>query len=180
VTASEPSERVLVERFLRTRSTRDFHSLYALHERPVYRFVLRLCGGDGTAAEEVVQETWVRAITSLSGFAWQASLRTWLHGIALNCWREAQRARRPVELHVVTAPPREDDRVLVGLDLERAILALPTGFREVLLLHDVEGLTHAEIAAALGIEVGTSKSQLARARRALRQSLTDAGGKASE
>ena len=57
------------------------------------------------------------------------------------------------------------------LDLEHAIQALPPGYREVVVLHDIEGYTHDEIAGLLGIETGTSKSQLFRARRALRERL---------
>jgi RNA polymerase sigma-70 factor (ECF subfamily) len=58
------------------------------------------------------------------------------------------------------------------VDLERAIAALPPGYREVLVLHDVEGYTHAEIGTLLGLDAGTSKSQLARARQAMRSALT--------
>jgi RNA polymerase sigma-70 factor (ECF subfamily) len=66
-------------------------------------------------------------------------------------------------------PPAAADPV----DLERAVLGLAPGFRDVLVLHDVEGFTHAEIGELLGIQIGTSKSQLARARRVLRNALTD-------
>jgi RNA polymerase sigma-70 factor (ECF subfamily) len=125
-----------------------------------------------------VQEAWLRALAGLEGFRWESSLRTWLCGIALNRWR-ASRAKdeRRARLTLVEGaepsivnpePPRH-------AALERALADLPQGCREILLLHDVEGYTHEEIARHFGIVEGTSKSQLHRARRALREALEQKG-----
>ena len=160
------SDRFLVERFLRHRDEAAFRLLFRAHTPALLQLARRLLGGaDG--ADDVVQEAWLRAARGLAGFAWRSSLRTWLCGIVVRCWQERRRAQRPTaELadEVMGTPPPLVER----LDLERAIAALPDGYRAVLLLHDVEGWTHDAIAAELGVEVGTSKSQLSRARRALR------------
>jgi len=134
----------------------------------------RLMAGHTADAEDVVQETWQRAATRLRGFEWNAALATWLTSILINCTRERRRARPlvradPAHLSLAPAPIRQPDPVI---DLERAIAALPAGYRDVLILHDVEGYTHDEIAALLGIATGTSKSQLFHARRAMRAKLT--------
>ncbi len=119
---------------------------------------------------------WVSAVERLGQFRWESALRSWLSGFVINgarqWWREAQREAAAVDAH----HPTTDLPLLETanrVDLERAIAALPAGFREVLVLHDVEGYTHEEIAAFLGIVPGTSKSQLARARQALREALCD-------
>ena len=168
-------DRRLVERFLATRDDNAFRSLYRRNASFLYRFLLQLSGGDAAAAEEGVQETWVRAARRLSEFAWRSSLKTWLAGIAIRWWREQRRAAaREAELPGEDALPpaaplrREIDRV----DLERALAALPEGYRRAILLHDVEGYTHQEVAELTGVDVGTSKSQLSRARNALRTRLS--------
>jgi RNA polymerase sigma factor (sigma-70 family) len=152
------------------RDERAFRTLYRRYTPRLYRFALRLAAGSPADAEEVVQETWVRAVLGLPTFAWRSALPTWLAGIAVNCVRERW---RPDAAALTDVPePAVDDRQLLGLpdrlDLERAIARLPAGARAVLVLHDLEGYTHGEIAAMLAIEVGTSKSQLARARERLR------------
>ncbi len=123
------------------------------------------------SAEDIVQDTWVRAARHLEGFEWRASLRSWLTGIALNCCRELwRRQARPAP----ASPPGAHENVHLaagaglGIDLARAVDDLPERAREVLVLHDVHGFTHLEIGAILSIEAGTSKSQLSRARAALR------------
>lgn len=174
-------DRWLARRFLRTRSERAFRRLYAAHTPALYGFVLRLARGNRAEAEDIVQETWMRAVASLQGFRWQSSLRTWLHAVALNVHRETLRRRAGSEARAGEARRR---LAVVGrgsppsLDLERAIAELPDGYREVLVLHDVEGYTHREIAELMGIEEGTSKSQLSRARRAMRALLVSHGADA--
>ena len=153
-----------------------FGQLYRAHTPAMYLLALRLLGGAQASAEDAVQEAWIRAIRALSDFRWQSSLRTWLCGIAINCCREAMRRNRHAlatlgseefDALELPAPPQSS----AGGDLETLIRALPDGYREVLVLHDVEGYTHEEIAAQLGIEIGTSKSQLSRARATLRRRL---------
>ncbi len=173
--ADAGDDRRLVAEYLRHRREGAFRALYRRHTPRLYQLTLRLAGGDRRDAEEAVQETWIRAAGKLEGFAWRSSLGTWLTGIAINVCRDRlrrERARpRPVPVAPVfdePAPARVDDR---RLDLERAIASLPGRYRQVLVLHDVEGFTHQEIGQFLGIEAGTSKSQLFHARKAMRQRL---------
>ena len=164
-------DRRLVARFLRARDERAFRAIYRRHAAGVYGLALRLCGGRAVEADDVAQEAWVRAVRALGGFRWGSRLRSWLCGIAVNVWRETRRGPPPGDTAAGEAatPPGDDG------DLARVVASLPTGAREVLLLHDVEGYTHAEIAALLGIEDGTSKSQLSRARAAVRAALATEG-----
>lgn len=122
-------------------------------------------------AADVVQDAWVRATSTLSRFAWRSSLRTWLTAIVLNCCREQWSARGET-LSVPEDTPATGPDPDLRLDLEQALTSLAPGYRAVVVLHDIEGFTHEEIAARLGIEPGTSKSQLSRARRALRERLS--------
>jgi RNA polymerase sigma-70 factor (ECF subfamily) len=167
-------DRELVAEFLATRSEQAFRRLYRRHASAVYALLLRLTAGDAARAEDCLQDAWLRAVAGLERFAWRSSLRTWIRGIAINCWREGWREDRRAPLRLVEETEPEVPAAISPLDaiaLERAIARLPDGYRAVLVLHDVEGFTHEEIAEALGIVPGTSKSQLARARAAVRRSL---------
>lgn len=164
-------DRQLVGRFLAERSEEAFRTLYRAHTPALYGFALRLTRGNEDAAQDVVQETWVRAVGKLAGFRWQSSLKTWLHAVALNLHREQLRRRATADAK--QGELRRRFAVVHGgvgrtMDLEQGLRELPDGQREVMLLHDVEGYTHEEIGELLGIASGTSKSQLARARRAMR------------
>lgn len=158
-----------------------FRQLYGRHTPRLYCLVLRLLGGVEADAEDVVQEAWIRATDRLGSFRWEASFGSWLSAIGLNVARELLRKRgrrREDEWSGDTdvAAPRPLDR-LEPIDLERALKALPDGYRTVLVLHDVEGYRHEEIAQQLGIAAGTSKSQLFHARRAMRVLLGGKGEK---
>lgn len=169
---SDTDDRILVARFLARRDEAAFRALYRKHTPFLYRFLLSLAGQTASEAEELVQEAWVRAAESIEGFAWRSSLKTWLAGIALNAWREHVRAPRaaPLEEEDLPAAPAIE-REIASIDLARALAGLAPGYREAILLHDVEGYTHEEVAALTGVDAGTSKSQLSRARRALRARL---------
>lgn len=164
------ADRESVDRFLDRRDEESFRRLYRLHSPQLYRVIVRSVGQEG-AAEDVLQETWIRAVTALPRFRWESSLRTWLTGIAIRCCREATRTRRADGVREISPAPVAEPGTGERLDLERALGELPPGRREVLLLHDVEGFTHAEIGALLEIDEGTSKSQLSRARRQMRRHL---------
>ncbi len=168
----ETEDRALVARFLATRDEHAFRQLFRRHAGAMTALARRLLGpwGESTRdAEDAVQEAWLRAARGLGGFAWRSSLRTWLNGIAVRCCYEILRRREPgLDLAHLPTEPIAGPAPPETLDLERALRELPSGYRTVLLLHDVEGWTHAEIAERLGIEAGTSKSQLARARARLR------------
>jgi RNA polymerase sigma-70 factor (ECF subfamily) len=176
-------DRALVAKYLASRSEAAFLSLYDRHTDDLYRFAARLTWKSGHDPGELVQEAWLRALGALPGFRWGSSLRTWLCGIVLNRWRELQRgAERDRRLAVIEghrpAPPSASREESIAL--ERALARLAPGHREVLLLHDLEGYTHEEIARHFGIVEGTSKSQLHRARRALREALQEMEGSGDE
>lgn len=155
--------------------------LYDLHVDRVYRLAYRLAGDDDQAAD-YTQETFIRVFERLMTFRGEAALSTWITSIAysvvFNGMRKRKRfAQREVELddamHQAMATTPEPD---LQTSLARAIDALPDGYRSVFVMHDVEGYTHQEIAAALGIQEGTSKAQLSRARAKLRTSLAAFAG----
>jgi RNA polymerase sigma-70 factor, ECF subfamily len=164
-------DRALVEAVSRDGNEMAFRELYRRHTPRLYPLVLRVVGGAEMDAEDVVQEAWIRATGAMRRFRGDSSFSTWLTAIALNAARDHLRRRgrwgttedvTEVEIPVPAAPHGQ------RMDLERAISLLPPGCRTVLVLHDVEGFTHEEIAKQLGIAVGTSKSQLFAARRAAR------------
>lgn len=151
-----------------------FLQLYRAHAPGLYRLALRMAGGREAAAEDVLQETWSRALRSLDRFERRSSLRRWLSGIAVRCSLERIRSDRrgdELPLEDMIPAPRGLDPVEERLDLERVFESLPPGYRSVLVLHDLEGYTHDDIAGLLGISAGTSKSQLARARAWMRRAL---------
>jgi RNA polymerase sigma-70 factor (ECF subfamily) len=171
--AGHTSDQELAQLVLRAGDEAAFRLLYRRHTPAVYGFVLRLVGGNVAEAEDITQETWLRAARSLENFQWRSSLKSWLIGIALNRVREMAR-RKGRDLTTVSVDFELPDRVEDPgrrIDLERALELLPPGFRTVLVLHDVEGFTHKEIGERLGISDGTSKSQLHGARRAMRRLL---------
>jgi len=155
-----------------------FRDLYRRHTPRLYLFVLRLLGGSETDAENVVQEAWLRAVEALGRFRAESSFSTWLLGIGLNLsrnhLRKTQRwaAEALPEPLTVQQPPIDH---VQNIDLERAIASLPNDLRAVLVLHDVEGMVHRDIAQSLDIAVGTSKSRLSQARRILRSLLAPEG-----
>lgn len=154
-----------------------FRDLYRQHAGRVYAICLRLTG-DAGAAEERTQDVFVRLWDKLSSFRGESAFTSWLHRLAVNVVLNEQRARGRRERRVT---PMADPGVLergggeptVGLrmDLEQAIAELPDGAREVFVLFDIEGYGHGEIASLVGIAEGTSKAQLFRARRLLREML---------
>lgn len=150
-----------------------FRALYRRHSPTVYGFVLRLVGGDVHEAEDILQETWLRAARALGKFRWESALSSWISGIALNRVREMARKKKRslVEVDGEWEMPVAAGDAGKRIDLERALALLPPGFRTVLVLHDVEGYTHQEIGDRLGITDGTSKSQLHGARKAMRRLL---------
>ena len=171
---SSADDRSLADAVAGKGDERAFRELYRRHTPALYQLVLRMLGGETADAEDVVQETWIRAVRQLTKFRWESSLRTWLSAIGLNLAREVLRRRARArtqefdERLELRAPlVRDGERI----DLERAIARLPNGYRTVLVLHDVEGYTHEEISRQLQIAVGTSKSQLFDARRAVRSLL---------
>lgn len=154
-----------------------FDALYEEHAGRVYAICLRMTA-DPAEAEALTQDVFVQAWRKLGQLRDAGSVLGWLRRIAVNALRRDRRsaARRHARVQLV-GDPAQVERGFTGpvpedrLALERAIAALPEGARAVLVLHDIEGYRHAEIAALLGITPGTSKSQLHRARSLLRETL---------
>ncbi len=153
-----------------------FRRLYEGHVGRVHALALRMT--DPGLAEDVTQEVFIRAWEKLSTFRGDARFGTWLHRLAVNHILTArERHRRRERRHVADeaavaraeAPPRRSSGA--AMDLEAALRRLPDGARDVFVLYDVEGYKHDEIARLMGISVGTSKSQLHRARMLLREQL---------
>lgn len=173
-----PTDRWLADRVRQHGDEDAFRTLYARYTPGLYRFVLRLLGDNEFDADDVVQQTWVSAVEGLDRFRWEASLRSWLFGIALNGCRGLFRRKDSGWLDLYAGPEPEAPRSTPHerLDLEAALAKLPPGYRAVVVLHDVEGFTHEEIGSRLGISANTSKSQLSRGRRLLRSLLTPEEG----
>ncbi len=158
--------------------------LYDRHVDRVYRLSFRLTG-DGELATDCTQETFIRVFGRLETFRGEAALSTWITSIAYsviyNALRKVKRSRETeVDLEVVDqtairAPASRAEPDLKA-SLAREIDSLPDGYRTVFVMHDVEGYTHEEIATSLGIQEGTSKAQLSRARAKLRRALAAFAG----
>lgn len=160
---------------------RAFEQLYRKHSRRVYAVLWRLCGHEARA-EDLVQEAFVRAWQALPAFRFESAFSTWLHRLSVNTALMELRSRSgaealetdDAELAFHGTGDSAGDRTALGLDLERAIATLPPRARAVLVLYDIEGWKHEEIAAELGMAVGSSKAQLHRARGLLRARLGEA------
>lgn len=159
--------------------SRAFERLYRRHIGKVYGLCWRLCDGDAAKADQAAQDAFVRAWEKLGSFRGEAAFSTWLHRLTVNVvlgehrllkrWTsfdDAIEAGVPEPCHSPSASL--GDRV----DVERALARLPKGARAVLVLHDLEGWQHDEIARATGIAVGTSKAQLHRARKLMKEWLS--------
>ena len=154
-----------------------FGALYRAHVGRVHALCLRMAG-DAQAAGELTQDVFVRAWEALPSFRGESAFSSWLHRLAVNVFLGGRRSTGRRERRVLTtaepdALERPVETTVPGtrLDLERAIAKLPQGARLVFVLHDVEGYQHGEIARMAGIAEGTSKAQLFRARRLLREAL---------
>ena len=148
------------------------------HYESVYRFAYRL-SGTVAEAEDLTQDVFVLVFRKLSSFRGESAFTTWLHRLTVN-----QVLMHFRKKHVKKEQLTEDGEMPLGtmfdgnrfnrspvldrLALDEAIVQLPHGYRTVLVLHDVEGLEHSEIASLLGCSIGTSKSQLHRARMRMR------------
>ncbi len=156
--------------------------LYDLHVDRVYRLAFRLTG-DSELAADCTQEAFIRIFDRLATFRGEAALSTWITSVAYsviyNALRKTKRFRENsvdfdlIEIPVPALPNGEPD---LKASLDRAVAGLPDGYRTVFVMHDVEGYTHGEIARSLGIQEGTSKAQLSRARSKLRQALAAFAG----
>jgi RNA polymerase sigma-70 factor (ECF subfamily) len=153
---------------------RALEALYHRYKRRVFGLVTRIVGAG--EAEEVAQDVFVRIFRGLGSFRGESQLSTWVYRLAVNA-ALTHVSRRPrasagdEALADLPAPAALDRDPPLSQRLEAALAELPAGYRAVLVLHDVEGLSHEECAAILGCRVGTSKSQLHKARSRMRELL---------
>jgi len=171
-------QRALIERARRGDASAH-RALYDTHVERIYRLTYRLTGLEHLA-RELTQDTFVRAFGRMNDFLGESAFGTWLHTIAVSVTlnvlkrRKRERARdAPLEdAAMVTQSAPYSDPILRE-KLMAAVNDLPEGCRTVFMMHDSEGFTHQEIAAALGVTEGTSKAQLNRARGKLRLALAE-------
>jgi RNA polymerase sigma-70 factor, ECF subfamily len=161
-----------------------FEFLYNLHKRRVYSLCLRMTANTAEA-EDLSQEAFLQLFRKIGTFRGESAFSTWLHRMAVNVVLMRLRKKGlsvvPLEETMETdeeSPKKEpgaQDPSLAGavdrLELQRAVEALPPGYRSIFVLHDIEGFEHNEIASMVGCSIGNSKSQLHKARMKLRDSL---------
>ena len=176
--SGEPTARTGLENDVALAAAGDssaFERLYRTHVGRIHSLTRRMLGSH--EADEVTQDIFVRTWQKLGQFRGESAFSTWLHRLAVNVVIERRRtfainrermADDASALDFVTVAPARSD---LTMDFEHAIEQLPAGAREILVLHDVEGYKHREIASMLGIATGTSKRQLHRARMLMRRHL---------
>lgn len=158
-----------------------FETIYKRHHRRVYSLCLRMVA-NATEAEDLTQEVFIQLFRKIGSFRGESAFTTWLHRLTVNhvlmhFRKRGVRLEKTTEegeigeiqdfLQAGAERPRFVDRIA----LDKAISELPPGYRTVFVLHDVEGFEHEEVANMLGVSVGTSKSQLHKARMRLRELL---------
>jgi len=154
--------------------TRAFERLYRGHVGRIHTLARRMAGPDD--AQELTQEIFVRAWDKLKTFRGESAFGTWLYRLAINfiiTYRQSRATRRDrfaadADLDTLATRPISPDH---RMDFDAALDQLPKGARRILVLHDVEGYKHEEIATLLAITAGTSKAQLHRARMLMRAAL---------
>lgn len=167
----------LIKKFLANRSEENFLSIYRYFNPQVYAFAESYTR-DNLETTELIQEMWMVAIRKIADFEFRSSFKTWLIGILINLGREMNRKRLKSQLITTSVQsnfsnePKEDVHFAQKMDIDAGVNTLSKGYRQVLVLHDIEGYTHKEISRLLGITEGTSKSQLHHARNAMRKFLT--------
>jgi RNA polymerase sigma-70 factor (ECF subfamily) len=177
----DDEDRRAVERRL-VRAAQDgdilaFERLYRDNERRVYALCLRL-SSDAALAEELTQEVFIRAWRKLGSFRGDSAFSSWLYPMTVNVALSERRSRLRRDARIVaTDDPAQFEgtnpspKPEAAFDLEKALASLPPGARAVFVLHDIEGRTHEEIGSMLNLAAGTSKAQLHRARRLMREVL---------
>jgi RNA polymerase sigma-70 factor, ECF subfamily len=163
---------------------RAFDEVYSRYAVMVFNLALRL-SGDVDEAADLTQEIFLRVFRHLDSFSGRSALKTWIFRVALNHCRERLSRFRPLTQPIGEAadgaeggaacladPRRGPEELAVAADLSRqvanALALLPPPFREAVVLRDLQGLSYEEIAAVLGVRVGTVRSRIARGREQLR------------
>ncbi len=171
------SELLTVQRAI-TGDEAAMRALWSRHAPHVDVVIRRLVGGDHDLAADIAQEVWIQIFRALPTYRGDSQFGTWAHRIAVNRTLNALRQRRrlagfetnDIDEECASVEP-EAERNILAASIEAATAQLSPGARTVFVMHDVEGFTHEEIASALGITAGGSKSQLFKARAKLRKLL---------
>jgi RNA polymerase sigma-70 factor (ECF subfamily) len=169
----------LVRRYL-SGDRAAFAVLVERHERRVYNLALRMTGREEDA-RDAAQDAFLTALRKLSSFRGEAAFGTWLHRVTVNACYDLlrKRQRQPLlergddDLPAPEPAPSPDhaEDIALSIDVQRALLEVPEDFRAAMILHDVQDLPQEEVAAILGVPVGTVKSRLHRGRIALARAL---------
>jgi len=176
----DPSEdRALVERYAGG-DGRAFDEIMQRYEHRVYAIALRMCGNPEDA-RDAMQDAFISALRALRSFRGDAQLSTWIHRVAVNASldvlrkRTRRQGRSIEEAHerpsTDPGPDEEAARASRAAEVHGALQKVSAEHRAVLVLHDLQDLDYAEVAAALDIPVGTVKSRLHRARLEMAQIL---------
>ena len=158
-----------------------FEEIYKRHHRRVYSICMRMLQSP-SEAEDLTQDTFIQLYRKIGSFRGDSAFTTWLHRMTVNqvlmhfrkrtvkYEKTTEEGETPVQMVAGTANP-ERMRIVDKIALDNAIEQLPKGYKNVFVLHDVEGFEHEEVARILGCSVGTSKSQLHKARLKLQKLL---------
>jgi len=171
---------------------RAFEELVTLYQDKVYNLSYYLAG-NYTDAQDLAQEVFVKAYTSLGSFRQDADLGTWLHRITVNLWLNIRRRQKNSRVFSLDDPVQtgegEITRTVAAVDpagdpvevleiqelqerVQKALLSLPEEFRTVLVLREMEDYSYDDIAEAMQCSLGTVKSRLNRARQALKEKIS--------
>jgi RNA polymerase sigma-70 factor (ECF subfamily) len=175
-------------RFAQQGDASAFEHIYRLHSRRVYALCLRMVGNPAEA-EDLTQDAFLQLFRKIGTFRGESAFSTWLHRLSVNVVLMKLRKKTLPETSLEESTDPEDeangprreiggpDLLLTGsidrVHLERAIEQLPPGYRQVFVLHDVQGYEHNEIAGLMDCSIGNSKSQLHKARMRLRELLQE-------
>src|SRR5688572_1151738 len=158
-----------------------FEEVYKRHHRRVYSICLRMLQ-NASEAEDLTQDVFIQLYRKIGSFRGDSAFTTWLHRMTVNqvlmhfrkrtvkFEKTTEEGETPVQVVSGTANP-EKMRIVDKIALDSAIDQLPAGYKNVFILHDIEGFEHEEVARILGCSVGTSKSQLHKARLKLQKLL---------
>jgi RNA polymerase sigma-70 factor, ECF subfamily len=156
-----------------------FHELYQKYHERVYSICFRMTQNT-SESEDLTQDVFVRLFRTIGSFRGESAFTTWLHRLTVNLVlmhfrkrkRRQDRSNEEAELSTYIVPGSQDPkrmRIVDRILLSEVIAKLPEGYRQAIILHDIQGLQHKEIAEAGGRSVGTSKSQLHKGRAMLRE-----------
>ncbi len=151
--------------------------LYDKYKKAMYTLAYRVCG-DFETANDVLQDAFVKVFRGLNSFRGESTLGAWIKTIVVRTAYSKLRKAEPFFESIDNVPAGghvDWGHYLDAEYLEKAILSLPTGYRTVFILIEVEGYTHKDAAELLGVTEGTSKSQLFYAKKKLREILEKQG-----